>query len=202
MGIWQRLTTIKNLKRIFFTFLIGFIPMGVIVALLTPDDILSNALARHFTDFVSGLIPIVRETGRRTTVPATHFIAAVLNCVAIGGSMVLGFAFIVMERGHTYDEENIEIHKNLQKQHPFKYFFGLIVGPLILLSYILMMNIEPFRESLTYREKTMLGSKAGMACYGVPYFFCLWLTAVMMIFTIYNTISTQYRIWQRKRNNG
>jgi hypothetical protein len=70
MGLWQRLTTLKYLKRIFFTFLIGFIPLGVIVGHLTPDDILSNTLARHFTDFVSVFIPFVRETGRRTEVPA------------------------------------------------------------------------------------------------------------------------------------
>jgi hypothetical protein len=116
--------------------------------------------------------------------------------------MVLGFAFIVMERAHTYDEESIEIHRNLQKRHPFKYFFGLIVGPLIFLFGILMMNIEPYRESLTYREKLMLGSKTGMASCGAPYFLCLWVTVVAMIFSLYNTISTQYRIWQRKRNNG
>lgn len=94
MNVWQRLTTVKSLKRIFYTILIGHVPLGVLVALLAPDDILTNPLAHHFTDFVSTFVPLVRETGRRTTVPATQFIAAFMYIVAIGGSGILAFLSI------------------------------------------------------------------------------------------------------------
>lgn len=116
--------------------------------------------------------------------------------------MVLGFSLIMLERGHTYDEESIEFHKNLQKQHPCKYFFVFFVGPLIFLSYFVMLNIEPYTKSLTGSEKSMLGSKIGMGTYGAPFFLCLWVTVVVVIFIIYNTISTQYRISKIKGNNG
>lgn len=189
---WKKLTTEKNLKRIFYTFLIGHIPLGLVLALLTSDDILSNPLARYFTDFVANFVPLVRETGRRTTVPATQFIAAVLNIWAIGCGSV--FVFLFMEVSEKVYSESINLHKNFSKEFPVKYFSLVVLIPLFCLSFFLLMNIAPYAEGLTMKQKLMLGSKMGMGTYGAGLILSMWLMAVVGLMIIFDTIHFRYRL--------
>jgi hypothetical protein len=171
------------LKRIFFTLLIGHIPLGIALALLTPDDILANPLARCFTDFVSTIIPLVRETGRRTTVPATQFIAAVLYVSAIVCSSVL-ILWMIKTR-HTIHEESIPRFKNMQEKHP-------VISTLAIIFFLLVplyFHIVPYTNALTRKQKLMLGSKLFMGSYGAGLILSLCLAVVLGLVTIYVIIS-------------
>ncbi len=181
-SFWQRLTAEKNLKRIFFTFLIGQIPLGIVVALLTPDDILANPVARYFTDFMSSIVPLVRETGIRTTVPATQFIAAVLYISAIVCSSVLALGFIKTKL--IIREQSIQYFKNMQEKHP-------VINTLLVIFFLLVplyFYIVPYEKELTRKQAHMLSSKIFMGTYGAGLILSLCLGAVLGLLLLYLAI--------------
>lgn len=192
----QRARTEKILKRLFFTFLIGYLPLGAVVALLTPDDILSNPLARHFTDFLSIFVPLVRETGRLTTIPATQFIAAVMNSVAICAGIVLTIGLI--KTWHKYAAANYEWFTTYRKEHPVKHFVVTVLFPLGLSAVFILMNVQPYQANPTTKQRIMLGSKIGMGTYGSGLSICMWLGIVLAISIVFMTIAA--RRHTRKQN--
>ena len=76
-------------KILKYFILFGYLPLGILLGLFTPDDVLARPWARSYTEFMASWLPFVAEVGRWTSVPATQFIAAVMNVVAIFYSLML-----------------------------------------------------------------------------------------------------------------
>lgn len=123
MKILRKLKNKEIQEKIINRFILfGYLPLGILIAIFTPDDILKYNWARAFTDCISGWIPWVADVGRHTPVPATQFIAAVMNCIAI----LIGFGMVFMMKW--YSEEGIEkLRTEKRKNLAFEISFMLFM---------------------------------------------------------------------------
>lgn len=148
----------------------GYLPLGVLIAMLTPDNILEYPWARTYTDFMASLIPYIAEVGRWTKVPATQFIAALMNLVAI-------LISISMIYGPKYNsEENIKGFSEL----PIKKQVMLLISvPFCIGGFYFLLFSVPFLDPPRGRDLTIIGSKLGMGLLGSFHIAAGWLILAM-----------------------
>jgi len=156
-----------------------YLPLGVTVALLTPDNILDYSWARAYTDFMASWLPYVAEVGRWTKVPATQFIAAVMNLVA----MLLSLSMIYCSK--YYLEEKIERLSKMPKKKLI--YLLLICIPFFICASYVILFFAPIANPPGQRDKTMIGSNLGMGVYGSMIIASGWIgiAAVVVIIISY-----------------
>lgn len=158
MSILEKLKNKEIQMKFMNRFLIfGYLPLGILFGIFTPDNILDYSWARSFTEFMAGVIPWVADVGRHTLVPATQFIAAVMNVVAI----LTGFGLVFMVRG--YEEEDVKNFRNLKKRD--KIFITLLHFIMFFLA-IYAFFLIPMGDPPRRKEAIIIGSKIGMGVYG------------------------------------
>lgn len=167
-NIMESLKTRETKATIIKVFIIYvYLPLGVLLALLTPDNILDYTWARDFTNFMATWLPYVAEVGRWTKVPATKFIASVMNLVAILCSLSLIYCL------QYFSEERLE---RLRKMPKKKLFFLIFVGiPFFIITSYTLLFFIPVDNPPGYRDKIMIGSKLGMGFYGSIIIASCWL---------------------------
>lgn len=162
----MRLLEKKNQKKTMLILFFAHFPFGLLMALLTPNNILDHAWAQAYTDFVAGLLPFVSAVGIYTKVPATQFMAAVFSLVTSFYSIL--FAYVCLrfnvQGSEKYFFERRLIDKVGIVMAPF--FFGFAVWVICFDG----LNIG-FLDS---RFRFMIGSKLGMGTYGIGLISAMW----------------------------
>lgn len=167
--------TKAKLIKVFILFV--YLPLGVSVALLTPDNILDYPWPRAYTNLMASWLPYVSEVGRWTKDPATQFIAAVMNLVA----MLCSFSMIYSTKH--YLKENIKWLSNL----PTKKLIALLfVIPFICIGgFFFLLFLVPVSHPPKWRDRIMLDSKIGMGIDGSLHigagWFCLAIGLIVVI---------------------
>lgn len=160
MDVLKKLKTKEiQTKIVKYFILFGYLPLGVLVGLLTPDDILTHLWARCYTDFMAKWLPYVAEVGRWTPVPATQFIAAVMNLVAI----VVSISVMYVELKY-YLEEIIKRLNDQSKKE--KILAVLLYIPFFICAAYIVLFLAPINHPPGRRDRIMIGSNLGMGIYG------------------------------------
>ena len=112
-------------KPVWIAAFFAYLPIGLAMAMLIPDNILDYHWARIYVDFISSWLPCVAEVGRWTKVPSTQFIAAVMNLLAM-----------LWMLWHTYIQLHYILEKTLkwqsEKSTKGKFFYWFIFPPVFL----------------------------------------------------------------------
>ncbi len=172
----------KYFIRAWFAVLISYLLLGILLGVFTPDNILDNSLASGFTDGMSAIVPLVKETGRRTTVPATQFIAAVMNLVAMSGGLLLSIIF-------SCDfESRVKIAADYLNEKIGERCLLLSCGIALCIGAFVWHTLYPYARVLTQGDLLMLGSKSGMSIYGGFVIAVMWWLLPLGIFTFVSLI--------------
>ena len=147
--------TKSNLTKLVKYLTYSYLPFGIVIAVLTPDNILEYAFARNLTEFMAIWLPFVEEVGRWTKVPATQFIGAVMNVIAI----IWSVSAICTQN----IEENIKwLSEMSTKKKAYLLFFGIpfLIGCALVVLFLVPVNPR-YR-----RDVTIIGSSIGMGFTG------------------------------------
>jgi hypothetical protein len=160
MNVLKKLKTKETQTKIVKYFILfGYLPIGILVGLFTPNDILTHPWARSYTDFMAKWLPYVAEVGRWTPVPATEFIAAVMNLVAIFVSISLMYVELKY-----YLEEILKRLNDLSKKKKILALFLYI--PFFICAAYIVLFLAPINHPPGRRDRIMIGSNLGMGIYG------------------------------------
>lgn len=164
-------------QRMSLAVIMGYILIGVVVAFVTPENILSHRWAQVFVEFVGGIVPSV--AGIMPTSPihdVAQFYAAVMWALA---PIVVVATFTVMN-----DKKEIYI-RMFRGKKLYSFFLCSICVPLG--AYILYA----YADGSTRMEQAAMSSRLGlafiysMALIGVSLFFTLMLLWIQKIPKVY-----------------
>lgn len=142
-----------------------YLPLGILLSQVTPDNILEYPWAGAYTSFMAGWLPYVAEVGRWTPEPATQFISAVMNLAAIVWCLLVLYVELRVNLG-----ERVRKFGEMSRVDLISSF--LIV---ILLGFYAFRILFPDSVNiLGKRGMIMIGSKLGMGVLGSVYIVGLW----------------------------
>jgi hypothetical protein len=184
----------KYFIRAWLAVLISYLPLGILLGVFMPDNILDNSLARGFTDMMSAIVPLVRETGRRTTVPATQFVAAVMNLVAMSGSLLLSIIFSCDFKSR------VKMAVDYLNEKIGERCLVASCAAMFCTGFFIWQTLYPYAKVLTQGDLQMLGSKLGMGIYGGLVIAEMWWLLPLGIFTFVSLMILLKRHLQRKKS--
>lgn len=195
MNVLKKLKTKETQTKIVKYFILfGYLPIGILLGLLTPNDILTHPWARSYTDLMAKWLPYVAEVGRWTPVPATQFIAAVMNLVAIFVSISLMYVELKY-----YLEEILKRLNDLSKKKKILALFLYI--PFFICAAYIVLFLAPINDPPGRRDRIMIGSNLGMGIYGSLIIAGGWvaIAATIMIVTLLS-IMLKRRLLEGRNN--
>ncbi len=173
------------------TLFFAHFPFGVLMALLTPDNILDYTWAHTYTNFVAELLPLVSAIGRYTKVPATQFMAALF-------SLVTSFYWILF--AYVYLKYNVQGSVRYFQDRSLREKAGLVICPFFFGSAVWIIFFDGLKNGFVDSRFTfMIGSKLAMGTYGIGLISGLWGGACFVfcfIFIFFHII--KYGLAQRK----
>ena len=186
------LKTRKGKNNLLFIVMIGgYFPLGLALALLIPDNILEYPWARTYTDFMASWLTYVAEVGRWTRVPATQFIAAVMNAAAILWSV----AFVFVQLMHA--EEMMEKLRGDTVKDKLITYLGII--PLMTCVAVFYFY-QPISHPPRTRDLSEIGSNLGMSTYGSMFILGGWMIpALVVVFSVLGLASLYRRLLKKKQ---
>lgn len=135
-------------------FILSYLPLGLSVALLTPDNILNYSWAYAYTSFMASWLPYVAEVGRCTKVPATQFMAAMINLIAM-----LCSSLMIYVGTKDYLNDTIKWLNGLTITKTIRIF---LLIPFCIGGFFFLLFLVPVNQPPSRRDTIMLDSKFGM----------------------------------------
>ena len=176
----EKLKTRPGMDKLIKIFIGSYLPLGLTLASFTPDNILEYRLARIFTELIESFIPFVIEVGMWTPVPATQFIAAVMNLAAISIAVLLAYYSI---QEFYVEKIVITIHASPKKQIT-KFILGITF---FVICFYFLIYLRPIGNPPSRGDCLMINSKLGMGLYGsmIISSWVLMAGSLSLIFSIY-----------------
>ncbi|MDX1253072.1 MAG: hypothetical protein IDH49_12630 [Gammaproteobacteria bacterium] len=165
-------------QRMSLAVIMGYILIGVVVAFVTPENILSHRWAQMFVEFVGGIVPSVAEIMPTSPIhDVAQFYAAMMWVLA---PFVTGTFFFLSKnyRVSVYVQQ-------FRERKIYSLFVCLVLAPALIYFLFRVGNIS------TYSGRAMLSSRMGlaflysMALAGVPFFGVLMLLWIRRIPEVY-----------------
>lgn len=149
--------------------LLSYLPINILIALLTPNNILDYSWARSFADFTAQFIPLVAKIGKTAILPGLYFTAAAINLVAMIYTVISICFTLTLDREYLI---NVIMTRKYSKKDKVKIFLWIPFSALAFWFFL-------------FKSHLMISSKIGMGIYG-SFLFGLWyLLGISLIFNYY-----------------
>lgn len=162
-------------------------PLGLLFAWLTPDNILNNPIAYHFTHFMAMIAPCVKRTGSLAPDSAAQFLVAVYTAVGFISIVSLLYYDLKVDR-----ENTLRIWSAIPEED---IYLGVRFLCIACLGWVVFFPIATETEQSMVDHKWLMGIKG---CY--LYSGSSFVAAKCSSDIIAHTILTKRR-WQEKKRN-
>lgn len=159
--------------------LLSYLPTNILIALLTPNNILDYSWARSFADFTARFIPLVAEIGKTATMPELYFTAAAINLVAMIYTVISICFTLTLDREYLV---NFMMTRQTSKKSKVKIFLFI---PFSVLVFRFILFVSQPNEPSIMGVHLMLSSSLGMGIYGSFLFGVWFLLGISLVFNYY-----------------
>jgi hypothetical protein len=154
---------------------VSYLPMCILIATLTPHNVLDYTWARSFADSTAHLIPLVAKVRNTASLPELYFIAAATNLTAMIYTLV-SFCLLL-----TLDREFLK-NRSSKFSRKDKVRMLLAVPFAAILFQFVLYRLQP-SEPTMIGTQFMLSSKFGTGIYG-GFLFGVWYLLVFVILVV------------------
>jgi hypothetical protein len=159
--------------------LLSYLPINILIALLTPSNILDYSWARSFADFTAHFIPLVAKIGKTSTMPELYFTAAAINLIAIIFTILIISFFLALDRNYFL---NSMTTRQYSKKDKIKIIFWI---PFSVIGFRLILFDFQRSEYFAFGIHHMISSKLVMGIYGSFLFGVWFLLGISLVFNYY-----------------
>jgi len=169
----------------------SYLPINILIALLTPRNILDSSWARSFADSTSHFIPLVAEIEKTANLPELYFAAAAINLMAIIFTVVSICLSFTLDREYLINFMKTRKYSNKDKIRIF-----LLIPFSVFVFWFILFESHPNELSIIH---PLISSKLGMGIYG-SFLFGVWLLLGISLLFNYYLYGLLKHNFQEKKN--